>query len=163
MCKSPTSPEIPMRGHAHGAVEKRERSEQGLCGKIGRKAVNRKLLHIAQGLCREFGVWKRPCRGRAVPSRRNACGKNRVALKWGRFQICHCEGALRPWQSREGTADSERLSSKWHAPIASVAAVPAQPLAALPPYGCGVPLAGSERLVGDNSTVRGHWCTTAPP
>ena len=22
---------------------------------------------------------------------RNACGKNRVALKWGRFQICHCE------------------------------------------------------------------------
>ena len=163
MCKSPASPEIPMRGHAHGAVEKRERSEQGLCGKIGQKSVNRKLLHIAQGLCREFGVWKRPCRGRAVPSRRNACGKNRVALKWGRFQICHCEGALRPWQSREGTADSERLSSKWHAPIASVAAVPAQPLAALPPYGCGVPLAGSERLVGDNSTVRGHWCTTAPP
>ena len=60
MCKSPTSPEIPMRGHAHGAVEKRERSEQGLCGKIGQKSVNRKLLHIAQGLCRELGVWKRP-------------------------------------------------------------------------------------------------------
>ena len=116
MCKSPASPEIPTRGHAHGAVEKGERSEQGLCGKIGRKAVNRKLLHIAQGVCRKFGAWKRPCRGRAVPSRRNACGKNRVALKWGRFQICHCEGALRPWQSREGTADSERLSSKWHAP-----------------------------------------------
>ena len=34
---------------------------------------------------------------------------------------------------------------KRHAPIASVAAVTAQPLAALPPYGCGVPLAGSER------------------
>ena len=112
MCKSPASPEIPTRGHAHGAVEKRERSEQGLCGKIGRKAVNRKLLHIAQGLCREFGVWKRPCRGRAVPSRRNACGKNRVALKWGRFQICHCEGALRPWQSREGTADLYRPPGK---------------------------------------------------
>ena len=28
----------------------------------------------------------------------------------------------------------------------SVAALTAQPLAALPPYGCGVPLAGSERL-----------------
>ena len=179
MCKSPASPEIPTRGHAHGAVEKRERSEQGLCGKIGQKSVNRKLLHIAQGLCREFGVWKRPytplqrrslsalqavglvafrrphapCRGGACPSRRNACGKNRVALKWGRFQICHCEGALRPWQSREGTADSERLSSKWHAPIASVAAVPAQPLAALPPYGCGVPLAGSERLVEGHSKL----------
>ena len=29
----------------------------------------------------------------------------------------------------------------------SVAALTAQPLAALPPYGCGVPLAGSERHV----------------
>ena len=163
MCKSPASPEIPTRGHAHGAVEKRERSEQGLCGKIGRKAVNRKLLHIAQGVCREFGVWKRPCRGRAVPSRRCSNDRYRLPSKRQTSPICHCEGALRPWQSREGTADSERLSSKWHAPIASVAAVPAQPLAALPPYGCGVPLAGSERLVGDNSTVRGHWCTTAPP
>ena len=27
------------------------------------------------------------------------------------------------WESREGTADLERLSLKWHAPIASVAAV----------------------------------------
>ena len=189
MCKSPASPEIPMRGHAHGAVEKRERSEQGLCGKIGQKSVNRKLLHIAQGLCREFGVWKRPytplqrrslsalqavglvasrrphapCRGGACPSRRCSNDRYRLPSKRQTSPICHCEGALRPWQSREGTADSERLSSKWHAPIASVAAVPAQPLAALPPYGCGVPLAGSERLVGDNSTVRGHWCTTAPP
>ena len=33
-----------------------------------------------------------------------------------------------------------------YTPIASVAALTAQPLAALPPYGCGVPLAGSERL-----------------
>ena len=30
----------------------------------------------------------------------------------------------------------------------SVAALTAQPLAALPPYGCGVPLAGCERLAG---------------
>ena len=30
----------------------------------------------------------------------------------------------------------------------NVAALTAQPLAALPPYGCGVPLAGSERLAG---------------
>ena len=37
---------------------------------------------------------------------------------------------------------------KMHGPIASVAALTAQPLAALPPYGCGVPLAGSERLAG---------------
>ena len=116
MCKSPASPEIPTRGHAHGAVEKRERSEQGLCGKIGRKSVNRKLLHIAQGLCREFGVWKRPCRGRAVPSRRCSNDRYRLPSKRQTSPICHCEGALRPWQSREGTADSERLSSKWHAP-----------------------------------------------
>ena len=64
-----------------------------------------------------------PCRGRAVPSRRNACGKNRVALKWGRFQICHCEGALRPWQSREGTCSLYKLLLKRCAPIASVAAL----------------------------------------
>ena len=41
-----------------------------------------------------------------------------------------------------------QLPLEWHAPIASVAALTAQPLAALPPYGCGVPLAGSERLAG---------------
>ena len=31
-------------------------------------------------------------------------------------------------------------------PITSIAALTAQPLAALPPYGCGVPFTGSERL-----------------
>ena len=34
------------------------------------------------------------------------------------------------------------------AEIWGVAALTAQPLAALPPYGCGVPLAGSERHTG---------------
>ena len=48
----------------------------------------------------------------------------------------HC----RPVQAAEET----------YTPIASVAALTAQPLAALPPYGCGVPLAGSERLVEDH-------------
>ena len=43
-------------------------------------------------------------------------------------------------------SDPYRLSLKWHAPIASVAALTAQPLAALPPYGCGVPFTGVERL-----------------
>ena len=55
---------------------------------------------------------------------------------------------MRPWQSREGSAVSYRLPLKWHAPIASVAALTAQPLAALPPYGCGVPFAGGERHAG---------------
>ena len=39
-------------------------------------------------------------------------------------------------------------NDKTYQPIASVAAVTAQPLAALPPYGCGVPLAGNERPAG---------------
>ena len=51
-------------------------------------------------------------------------------------------------QSREGSAVSYRLPLKWHAPIASVAALTAQPLAALPPYGCGVPFTGGERHAG---------------
>ena len=59
---------------------------------------------------------------------------------------------MRPWQSREGTADSHRLSIKAYQPIASVAALTAQPLAALPPYGCGVPFTGGER----------HWQLQIP-
>ena len=51
-------------------------------------------------------------------------------------------------QSREGTRSLYRPPLKWYAPIASVAALTAQPLAALPPYGCGVPFTGSERLAG---------------
>ena len=39
----------------------------------------------------------------------------------------------------------------------SVAALTAQPLAALPPYGCGVPLAGCERLAGWQS-LRHAFC-----
>ena len=82
---------------------------------------------------------------------------------------CHCEAPKGPWrpereargsalgvQSREGTRSLYRPPLKWYAPIASVAALTAQPLAALPPYGCGVPLAGSERLVREYSTVEGR-------
>ena len=78
---------------------------------------------------------------------------------------------MRPWrpereargsalgvQSREGSAVSYRLPLKWHAPIASVAALTAQPLAALPPYGCGVPFTGSERHGG--LQVVGHFRRT---
>ena len=45
----------------------------------------------------------------------------------------------------------------------SVAALTTQPLAAFPPYGCGVPLAGIERLVREYSTAGGCWCTAALP
>ena len=41
---------------------------------------------------------------------------------------------------------------KTHKPIASVAALTAQPLAALPLYGCGVPFTGGER----------HWQLQIP-
>ena len=37
-------------------------------------------------------------------------------------------------------------AEKTYRPIVSVAAVTAQPLAALPPYGCGVLFTGGERL-----------------
>ena len=75
---------------------------------------------------------------------------------------CHCE-------QRSDVAISGRQLQfvqgvdKMHGPIASVAALTAQPLAALPPYGCGVPLAGSDRLVQSHSTAGGHWCTAALP
>ncbi len=42
-------------------------------------------------------------------------------------------------------------------------ALTVQPLAALPFYGCGAPLAGIERLVRDNSTAEGRWCTPRHP
>ena len=48
------------------------------------------------------------------------CGTNSVAQC---PQICHCEGALRPWQSREGATSSYRASIITHKPIASVAAL----------------------------------------
>ena len=54
--------------------------------------------------------------------------------------------AARPVLQIVGSGDSYTLPIKWYAPIASVAALTAQPLAALPLYRCGVPLAGCERL-----------------
>ena len=57
-----------------------------------------------------------------------------------------CRGGARP--SRRNAADPHGLPIKTCRPIASVAAVTAQPLAALPPYGCGVPLAGCDRHAG---------------
>ena len=93
------------------------------------------------------------CRGGACPARPRS-GK-RTAKSIGCTVVSavppdvSLRGGQRPtWQSREGTADLERLSLKWYVPIASVAALTAQPLAALPPYGCGVPLAGNERPAG---------------
>ena len=60
---------------------------------------------------------------------------------------CRTGGSIRN-RNTAGTCNSYRLPAKTHKPIASVAALTAQPLAALPPYGCGVPFTGGERLAG---------------
>ena len=43
------------------------------------------------------------CRGGDSRARRNAADPYRPSLKWYALPNCHCEGASRPWQSREGT------------------------------------------------------------
>ena len=48
-------------------------------------------------------------RGADSRARRCTCDTNGTALKWCRPPNCHCEGALRPWQSREGTTDIHRV------------------------------------------------------
>ena len=81
-------------------------------------------------------------------SREGTAVRNEPSSKRQPPPTCHCEEAQPTWQSREGTSSSYKVPIKTYQPIASVAALTAQPLAALPPYGCGVPLAGSERLAG---------------
>ena len=68
---------------------------------------------------------------------------DKCKMESGKFPAARCRGGACP--SRRNAADWYRLSIKTRKPIASVAALTAQPLAALPPYGCGVPLAGCER------------------
>ena len=53
-------------------------------------------------------------------------------------------------------------ADKTYQPIASVAALTAQPLAALPPYGCGVPFTGSERLAGWQHVPHGFYGVKPP-
>ena len=83
------------------------------------------------------------CRGADSRARRKAADQHRPALKWKWPKVCHCEGTLRPWQSREGSAVSYRLPLKWHAPIASVAAL-------------------SERHAGQQHVAHG-FCGVTPP
>ena len=66
--------------------------------------------------------------------------RGRGALSAKREEVplgCNLGKALPEW---------ERHRRPYTPPDLTVAAFPAQPLAALPPYGCGVPLAGCERL-----------------
>ena len=75
-------------------------------------------------------------RGRFVPAAAKMASTSELSLR-GRFAPVAISG--RHLQGVQGI-------DKTHKPIASVAALTAQPLAALPPYGCGVPFTGSERL-----------------
>ena len=55
------------------------------------------------------------CMGGDSPARRCIGAINRLSLKWHWPPNCHCEGALRPWQSREGSyvfAGSTQLSGQ---------------------------------------------------
>ena len=62
--------------------------------------------------------------------------------KWQTLPTCHCEEATRPtWQSRGGTCSSYRAGDKTCKPIASVAALTAQPLRV--GNDCGTNLYGS--------------------
>ena len=66
-----------------------------------------------------------------------------LPLKWKKLSTCHCEGALHPWQSREGTCSLYKLLLKRCAPIASVAAL-------------------SERHAGQQHVAHG-FCGVTPP
>ena len=57
------------------------------------------------------------------PGAKHRRNQQAVVKMMAQAPICHCEGALRPWQSRAGTADSYNAALKWYAPIASVAAL----------------------------------------
>ena len=62
-----------------------------------------------------LGDCTRHCRGADSRARRNAADPYRPSLKWYALPNCHCEGASRPWQSREGTCSPYRPSLKWYA------------------------------------------------
>ena len=94
-------------------------------------------VHTVCTNCACSGAQGAPCTGKF--NRRRALvhlTRPDVSLR-GRFAPVAISG--RHFQFVQG-------ADKTYQPIASVAALPAQPLAALPPYGCGVPFTGGERL-----------------
>ena len=91
------------------------------------------------------------------------CLSERAIVKTATAPDLSLRGGRRPtWQSREGTSSSYKVPIKTYQPIASVAALTAQPLAALPPYGCGVPLAGWERHTGWQYTLHCFYGARSP-
>ena len=76
---------------------------------------------VGPAASRKFPVVR--CRGADSRARRSTNDLYQLPLKWKKLSTCHCEGALRPWQSREGTCSLYKLLLKRCAPIASVAAL----------------------------------------
>ena len=104
------------------------------------------------------------CRGADSRARRNAADPNRLSPKRHRppdLSLRGPKGAVaisgRHCRLVPAAVKTEPV------PTGLVAALTAQPLAALPPYGCGVPFTGGERHVRGNSTAGGHWCTSRSP
>ena len=77
--------------------------------------------------------------------------------------MCHCEERSDVAISGRHCRPVPAVVKTANAEVWGVAAVTAQPLAALPPYGCGVPLTGSDRPVwGEFNRIRA-LVRRAPP
>ena len=106
----------------------------------------RKMQHFGPNIVGPAASGKFPvvrCRGADSRARRSTNDLYQLPLKWKKLSTCHCEGALRPWQSREGTCSLYKLLLKRCAPIASVAAL-------------------SERHAGQQHVAYG-FCGVTPP
>ena len=106
----------------------------------------RKMQHFGPNIVGPAASGKFPvvrCRGADSRARRSTNDLYQLPLKWKKLSTCHCEGALRPWQSREGTCSLYKLLLKRCAPIASVAAL-------------------SERHAGQQHVAHG-FCGVTPP
>ena len=89
------------------------------------------------------------CRGGACPSWRCTGGKCGPMLKRQWPPSLSLRGRSAPVAISGRHSQPVQAAVKMEkAEIWGVAALTAQPLAALPPYGCGVPFTGSERLAG---------------
>ena len=106
----------------------------------------RKMQHFGPNIVGPAASGKFPvvrCRGADSRARHSTNDLYQLPLKWKKLSTCHCEGALRPWQSREGTCSLYKLLLKRCAPIASVAAL-------------------SERHAGQQHVAHG-FCGVTPP
>ena len=102
------------------------------------------------------------CRGAACRSWRCTADSYWVTIKWQRPPSLSLRGRSAPVAISGRHSQPVQAAVKMEkAEIWGVAALTAQPLAALPPYGCGVPFTGSERLACWQS-LRHAFCGVRP-